>query len=345
LKYPIKYKDVLAELQREGHEAYLVGGCVRDQFTGHEQHDWDMTSNADPEEVEGLFPTTYAENEYGTVTIVDEDEPVGSPLRDVEVTPYRTEEDYSDKRHPDKVEFADDISEDLSRRDFTINAMAVRVDQSGNSYIVDAYGGKQDIEEGVIRAVGEAEERFDEDALRIIRGVRFSSKLDFEIEEDTRKAIESKKQLLDKIANERIREETLKMLKAKNPEKGVKLLEDLKLLKYLASKPEEASEESDYELAENATDQLEYASENRLNEEVKEAVFFSSIEEKAEDKGEQERTEKLMKTLKFPNEEINKVKDLIQYCNFEYEDKEDKKKLAKKLMKKVGRLEPIILLI
>ena len=191
-------------LRKAGYDAYVVGGCVRDSLLGKEPHDWDICTSATPDEVKRVFESniTYDTGvKHGTITVLSAD---GAPY---EVTTFRTEGVYSDNRHPDNVEFVKSIRQDMSRRDFTINAMAYNGDE-----IVDYFGGQEDLEARVIRCVGNADERFQEDALRVLRALRFSSTYGFSIEHETAAAIHRNAPLLNNIAAERIREELCKML-------------------------------------------------------------------------------------------------------------------------------------
>ena len=197
---------VLETLEKSGYEAYLVGGCVRDLLLGKKPNDWDMTTNAHPEEILDLFEG-YAVGtglQHGTVTVVLN----GYPF---EVTTYRVDGEYTDHRHPDAVRFTENLREDLSRRDFTINSMAM--DRKG--MVKDYFGGQEDLKCGMIRCVGEPQQRFEEDALRIMRAIRFSSVLGFPIEDATNNAIHAQAALLD-VAMERIRIELLKLLSGKD---------------------------------------------------------------------------------------------------------------------------------
>lgn len=223
----IKIPDILKKMNeifvQHGYKAYLVGGAVRDMLMGKEPHDWDVTTDATPEQVMSIFrkviPTGIA---HGTVT-------VHFMKNEIEVTTFRTESDYSDGRHPDKVEYTGNIEEDLSRRDFTINAIASYL---GDGTITDPFHGRDDIKRKVIRTVGNPLERFSEDGLRPVRAVRFSAQLGFEIERDTLKAI-SEPEILKKtsgISLERFRDELLKLMKAEKPSAGLKLMEDSGIL-------------------------------------------------------------------------------------------------------------------
>lgn len=210
-----------------GFEAYLVGGCVRDMLLGREPKDWDVTTNAAPEEVQKLFADSVYENDFGTVGVKTESE--DPRIKIVEVTTYRIEGKYTDKRHPDEVRFAKTVEEDLSRRDFTVNAMALAPDGA----LIDPCGGELDLTERTIRTVGDPAARFDEDALRLMRAVRFAVELDFEIEFNTRRAIGERSRGLEVIAKERVRDELVKILMSPRAAKGIIMLEELGLLEFI----------------------------------------------------------------------------------------------------------------
>lgn len=235
---PSDVSRITETLQKAGFEAFLVGGCVRDLLRGEKPKDWDVTTNANPEQIVSLFPKTFYENKFGTVSVVnesavaDEDE----TLKNIEITPYRMEAKYSDKRHPDSVSFTNNIENDLKRRDFTINAMALNV-VSGE--IIDLFDGQKDLKNKLIKAVGNPMDRFSEDALRMIRAVRFATELNFKIEKNTAEAIKNKAGLLDKIAKERIRDEFIKIIMSANPEGGMEVLRETGLLKFIMPEIEE----------------------------------------------------------------------------------------------------------
>ena len=217
---PPKYvRQVLRGLQARGHVAYLVGGCVRDMALGVRPHDWDICTGALPEQVMEVFPGALPTGlKHGTVT-------VRINSRSVEVTTFRSEENYADHRHPETVRFVGELTTDLSRRDFTINAMAL----SPDGLIMDPFGGLTDLEHRCIRCVGSPELRFEEDALRMFRALRFSARLDFTIEEATLAAIGKKAHLASALAAERIRDEVEKTLLTPRPE-TVGLMQHLGLL-------------------------------------------------------------------------------------------------------------------
>lgn len=234
-KIPKEVSQVTEVLHKAGFEAYLVGGCVRDLMLNRDPSDWDITTNANPEEIQDLFEHTYYENIYGTVGVVN-DETEKPTLKNIEVTPYRLESKYTDARHPDTVEFSKNIKDDLQRRDFTMNAVAYNPD---DDEIIDLYKGQEDIKNKIIRTVGDAEKRFQEDALRILRAVRLETQLGFEIEKETKEALIKSSEILEKIANERIRDEFVKIIMSDNPMKGLISAHDHKILKYIIPELEE----------------------------------------------------------------------------------------------------------
>ncbi len=205
---PEKANQIIMRLSEAGYEAYVVGGCVRDAILDRRAADWDITTNARPEEVKALFPRTIDTGiQHGTVTVL-------SGREGFEVTTYRIDGEYQDGRHPSQVIFTPSLTEDLKRRDFTINAMAYN-DTEG---LIDIFGGMEDLKEGRIRCVGDPKERFTEDGLRILRAVRFSAQLDFEIEDQTREAIREFAPGLSRISAERIQTELVKLLTSDHPE-------------------------------------------------------------------------------------------------------------------------------
>jgi tRNA nucleotidyltransferase (CCA-adding enzyme) len=227
IKVPDEVIQVSKTLAEAGFEAYLVGGCVRDMLLGREPKDWDITTDAKPEEIQKLFPDSVYENDFGTVGIKTESE--DPRLKIIEVTTYRIEGKYTDQRHPDEIKFASNIEDDLARRDFTVNALAMNL----KGDVIDPYDGRDDLKAKIIRTVGKAEERFSEDALRMMRAVRFAVELDFEIELNTRRAIEKLAGGLESIAKERVRDELVKIIMTPNATKGIILLEELDLLRYV----------------------------------------------------------------------------------------------------------------
>ncbi len=240
--FPKNVLDIFSKLKEAGFKVYIVGGPVRDMFLGKATKDWDLATSATPDQIQKLFPESVYENQFGTVGVKTATLK-GEPRQDgresenlkteiVEVTTFRSEGKYTDKRHPDEVKFAKTVEEDLKRRDFTMNAMALDVD---SKEIVDPYDGRSDIEKKVVKAVGNAKERFEEDALRMMRAVRFYAELGFTIEEKTEEAIKESAKLLGFIAKERIRDEFVKIIMSdgNGAMNGVLKLEELGLLEYI----------------------------------------------------------------------------------------------------------------
>ena len=205
---PEQVNSILESLQKSGYEAYVVGGCVRDALLGREPNDWDITTSALPMEVKSVFPRTIDTGlQHGTVTVM-----IGGT--GYEVTTFRVDGVYEDGRHPKEVTFTPSLREDLKRRDFTINAMAY----NNESGLVDLFGGRQDLENGIVRAVGDPVQRFTEDALRIMRAIRFSAQLGYEIDPETLRAASALAPNLRRISSERIRDELEKTLLSERPE-------------------------------------------------------------------------------------------------------------------------------
>lgn len=216
---PKEVKEILKKFQGSGYEIYIVGGVVRDLIMGRAANDWDFTTNATPDQILQVIPDGFYDNKYGTVGISMEN--FENPF---EITTYRTEYGYSDNRRPDKVSWGTSLHEDLARRDFTINAMAL------NKTIIDQFNGQGDIENNLVKAVGEPEARFNEDALRMMRAVRIAGELDFSIERKTLDAIKLNSKLIQKIAKERIKDELFKIFASNNPYEGIVLFKESGLM-------------------------------------------------------------------------------------------------------------------
>ncbi|HLD91953.1 MAG TPA: HD domain-containing protein [Patescibacteria group bacterium] len=219
-KLPAEVKDILSKFKKNNFEIYIVGGAVRDILMGKIVYDWDFTTNATPDEILKIYPDGFYDNLFGTVGIS-----VEGFDRPFEVTTFRTETTYSDNRRPDKVSWGKTLEEDLKRRDFTINAMAFDGEK-----IIDLYKGQDDLKDKLIRAVGDSNERFGEDALRMMRAVRIGGELNFKIEEKTFDAIKTNSTLINKIAKERIKDELFKILKSVNSYNGIVLLRESSLM-------------------------------------------------------------------------------------------------------------------
>ena len=223
MKIPKEAENIIRLLRDNTHDAYVVGGCVRDTLLGRVPGDWDITTDAEPSEIKRIFNRTIDTGiEHGTVTVMMNG-------RGFEVTTYRIDGDYSDHRRPDSVTYTSDLLEDLKRRDFTINAMAYNHDKG----LVDAFGGQEDLKNGIVRCVGAADERFSEDALRVLRAIRFSAQLGFDIETGTLKAIGSHAKDLPAVSAERILVELNKTIYSDHPER-MKLIWQWGLDRYIS---------------------------------------------------------------------------------------------------------------
>ncbi len=215
---------IIKSLEDEGYETYLVGGCVRDKIMGKEKSDYDLTTIARPNEIKEVFKdlnTIDIGKKYGTIKVLKDNE-------EFEITTFRSDLSYIDRRHPDKIRFSNDILEDLQRRDFTINSMAIR-----NGKLIDPFDGRADIEKKIIRAVGNPDTRMKEDYLRALRALRFATTLNFSIDKDLLIAIRDNKSDIEYISKERIREELNKILLSDRPSYGIKLLRKVELLEYI----------------------------------------------------------------------------------------------------------------
>lgn len=230
LEIPNEIIEIYGKILKSGYEAYFVGGCVRNLILQKEVKDWDMTTNATPENLLKIFSNGFYDNNFGTV---------GIPLdnkRVVEVTTYRTEHGYKDRRRPEKVQWGKTIDDDLSRRDFTINAIAIKLklpNWEKDFEIVDSFAGREDIKNKILRAVGDPALRFKEDALRLMRAVRIATELGFSIEEKTWQEIVNDANLINDIAKERIQIELLRILSSSHPYEGIMLLKNSGLLKQI----------------------------------------------------------------------------------------------------------------
>lgn len=334
---PPEISHVTDILTQAGFEAYLVGGCVRDLYRGVPPKDWDVTTNAEPDEIIALFPKTFYENDYGTVGVVNEsiaeDDSARQTLRVVEVTPYRTETTYSNFRHPDAVHFSSKLEDDLLRRDFTMNAIAYDV---ARKEIIDPYNGEADIERHLIRTVGKPEDRFSEDALRVLRAVRFGAELGFAIEMETMNAVVKFAHLLEHIAGERIRDEFSKIIMSARPMEGVVLLNRTGVLRYIAPELEaglgcEQNGDHIYEVWEHNLRALEHAKERGWPLHVRMAALFHDVAKPHTRKWSVEKGDwtfyghdvvggrmatKILERLRFPKQFIHDVATLVRYHLF-----------------------------
>lgn len=331
---PKEVLQIAAKINKAGFEVYLVGGCLRDVLLGKNPKDWDLTTNAKPEQIQKIFPDNVYENDFGTVGIkTDSDE---STLKIVEVTTFRIEEKYSDKRHPDKVKFASKIEDDLGRRDFTINAMALGLEKGKVGEIVDLFDGQKDLKNKTIRAVGNPDERFGEDALRMLRAVRFAAQLEFEIEEKTEKSIKKNSKLLKFVSKERIRDEFEKMIMTQRAAWGVQILYALGLLQFIIPELMEGIDVGQnkhhiYTVWEHNLRALDYATSKNYSLEVRLASLLHDVGKPRTKSGDGpdstfyaheivggKMTRKIMENLKFPKHIAEYVTHLVRFHLFYY---------------------------
>ncbi|MFH1186722.1 MAG: HD domain-containing protein [Candidatus Levyibacteriota bacterium] len=222
---PEEIIKVYSKIKNAGFDLYFVGGCVRNLILKETVKDWDFATSATPEKIVKLFPDSFYDNKFGTVGV-----PIEKPEKQVvEITTFRTEQGYSDHRHPTNVKWGKTIEEDLARRDFTINAVAMDLDLN----LIDPFSGQKDLKTKIIKAVGNPSERFKEDALRLIRAIRFAAQLDFKIEDKTWEEIKKDAKLIEEISKERVRDELLKIIASNFPYEGIVLLKESGLLKYI----------------------------------------------------------------------------------------------------------------
>ena len=348
MELPKEVKEIIKKLHDANFEGYAVGGCVRDLLLGKEPKDWDVTTNAKPEEIQNIFPENVYENTFGTVAVKTGSEDPALSL--VEITPYRIEGKYTDKRHPDEVRFADKIEDDLSRRDFTINAMAMDL----NGEIVDLFGGQKDLRSKTIKTVGEPTERFNEDALRLLRSVRFATVLDFKIEKNTLEAVIKNTDWLTAISKERIRDEFIKIINSDNAYSGITILYETGLLKHIVPELLEGVGVSQnlhhiYTVWEHNTLALKYAAEKNYSLEVRLGSLFHDIGKPRTKRGDgkystfyghdvvgSKMTTEIMKRLKFSKETSEKVIKLVRYHLFYYNVGEVTESSVRRLLVNVG---------
>ncbi len=344
---------VAQTLKSRGHEAYLVGGCVRDIFREAKPKDWDIATNALPEEVTSLFPHAFYENNFGTVGIVNDDA-VDETLKIIEVTTYRTEGTYSDRRRPDAVSFSKTIDEDLKRRDFTINAIAY---DPIDEIIRDPYHGQEDIKAKNIKAVGEPEERFSEDALRILRGIRLFAELHFTIEKNTEEAIKKSAPLLKEISQERIREEFSRILMSDRARETLIKARELGILSSITDELEhgvgiEQNQAHKYDVFDHNLRTMQHASDKGWDLDLRLAGLFHDIAKPQTRRWSEEKKDwtfyghdvvgarvakKILDQLKFSNKTIEKVSRLVRWHMFFSDTEKITLSAVRRLIKNVGK--------
>src|ERR1035437_1855276 len=350
---PESVSRITETLEKESFEAYLVGGCVRDLYLGRTPKDWDVTTNAKPDQIISLFTKTFYENEYGTVGVVNEDE-TDITLKVIEVTPYRTEGAYSDSRRPDTVSFDATLDDDLKRRDFTINAIALDIVKN---VVVDPFFGREDIQKGVMRTVGKPEERFQEDALRMLRAVRIHAELGFKIEKETQDGIKKSANLLRKIAKERIRDEFIRIVMSQNPMEGLTVAHELGILKYISPELEEAigveqNKAHSFDVWTHLMKSLQHAADKNLPLHIRLTALFHDISKpetrrRPKEKNEwtfyghevvgARKTKKILDRLKFPRDLIDNVVKLVRWHMFFSDTEQITLSAVRRLVANVGK--------
>lgn len=329
---PDEVQSVINTLSEAKFNAYLVGGCTRDLLIGKTPKDWDITTNATPEEITSLFPDeSFYNNDFGTVGVTRETE--DESLKVIEVTPYRSEEGYSDSRRPDKVSFGCSLEDDLARRDFTINAIAY---DPAKDDLVDLYKGQEDIKSKVIRTVGDAGERFNEDALRMMRAIRLSAELDFALDGDTAAAIAQNSDNLSHISKERIRDEFSRILLSNQPMVAVVMLQKLGLLKHIAPDLErgigvEQNQAHMFDVFEHLLRTMQHGADKDWDLSIRLAGLFHDVSKPETRRFDKQKgdytfhghevvgarvTKKALENLRYPKKIVEKVTKLVRWHMF-----------------------------
>ncbi|EKE21963.1 MAG: hypothetical protein ACD_7C00086G0015 [uncultured bacterium] len=353
---------VLSRIKEKNFEAFIVGGCVRDLLLNKKPNDWDVTTNATPAQILEIFPDGKYENQFGTVLVPEKYLNNPESKDNIEITTYRIESTYSDKRRPDAVKFAKKLEEDLMRRDFTVNAMALEIINKKDFKIIDFFDGQTDLKNKIIRAVGDANERFNEDALRMIRAIRFASQLkkdssnNWHIEEKTFQALVKNKDLLKHISPERLSDEFAKIILSNNPSLGVDLLVETGLMQSIIPEIYETinvkQNRHHYHGPYNTVYKHLLASLKTCPSaklEVRLATFLHDIGKPASKRGEGEfstfyghehisakKVETILTRLKFPKKIIDKTVLLVKNHMFYYNVDEVGEKGVRRVIQKVG---------
>ncbi|MBI4359362.1 MAG: HD domain-containing protein [Candidatus Nealsonbacteria bacterium] len=352
---PKEVKSIINKLEKAGFEAYVVGGCARDFLQDREPNDWDVTTSAVPEQIQKIFPDNFYENRFLTVTVQTQSK--DPKLKEIEITTFRSEAKYSDKRHPDEINFAQTLEEDLARRDFTINAIALKLRKgvgAKSPEIIDPFSGQADLKKKIVRAAGNPNDRFSEDALRLMRAVRLATVLKFSLEEKTRAAIVRNAPLLKLISIERIRDEFVKIIESEKAADGVELLRRLGLLKYVVPELEEGvgcgqNKHHIYDCYEHNLFSLKYAATKNFNLAVRLAALFHDIAKPRVKKGEGPEatfygheivgarlTAKILERLRLPRDLSVKVVRLVRYHLFYYNVGEVGESSVRRLLRNAG---------
>jgi len=396
MKIPQEIIAIVKKLEEAGFKAYLVGGCVRDLVLSEVEglpikpKDWDITTDAKPEEIQKIFSRgeaetltenvgaaykTVYENKFGTISLITDSE--DETLKTVEITPFRLEGKYTDKRHPDEIKFARTVEEDLGRRDFTINALALKLEtynmkpetknkgfklQTSSFKIIDPFAGEKDLKNKIIRTVGEPEERFNEDALRLMRASRLAVELGFEIEEKTGKAVQKLASTLEFISKERIRDEFAKLLMTERAASGIEILENLGLLKYVlpelreginvigvTKKKKEHIKYEELTVFEHHLKTLDYAAKKNFNLVLRLAALLHDLGKPRTKKGEgleatfkgheqvgTKLTIQALERLHFSKKIIEQTANLVRWHFFFYNVDEVTEAGVRRLIRRVG---------
>lgn len=354
LLVPPEVSHVTETLKNAGFAAYIVGGCTRDLLIGKAPKDWDVATNAHPEEVQKLFLHTFYENDFGTVGVVNDDTS-DETLKAIEVTTFREEVGYSDNRRPDEVTFSDTIEDDLKRRDFTVNAIAYDVE---TKTFIDPYNGQKDIKDKVLTAVGDPVERFNEDALRIMRAVRLSAELGFDVSPETEKGILEVKENLTTIAIERIRDEFSRIVMSDTPSFGLRTLKKLGILELflpelLEGDGVEQGGVHTLDVFEHLIESLQGAAEKKYPFHVRLAALFHDIGKPASRRVSGEtgkkaytfyghevigsrETKKILVRMQFSNEIIEKVSKLVRWHMFFSDTEQITLTAVRRMIRNVG---------
>jgi len=345
---PKQVKSVIEKLKNKNFQAFVVGGCVRDLLRKIEPNDWDIATSAKPEEMAKIFPKSFNINKFGTITVLTDSKKAN--LKEIEITTFRTEEKYTDKRHPDKVSWAETIEQDLARRDFTVNAIALDIE--GN--LVDPFNGQKDLKDKIIRAVGKPEERFQEDALRLMRAVRFATTLDFEIEKKTFSAVKKNVGLLEFISKERIRDEFLKIIMAEKAADGIELLREIGLLEYIIPELLEGykigqNKHHIYDVYEHSIRALDFGAKQGFNKFVRIAALLHDIGKPRVKEGKgadstfynheivgAKMCVKILNRLKFSKKDLEKIVKLVRFHLFYYNVDEVHESSVRRLLRRLG---------
>jgi len=353
LQVPQKVREAVETLKNKGFSAYIVGGSVRDLLMGRAPKDWDLTTSAKPEEIAASFVKTFYENDYGTVTVVNE-ETEDQTLRNIEITPYRLEAKYSDQRHPDEVTFSEQVEDDLKRRDFTVNAIAY---DPVEERIIDLYGGIKDIKDKIIKTVGNPDERFGEDALRIMRAVRLATELGFTLNKETFQSMVENSGLIKNISIERVRDELVRIIMSPEPMNGLILSHRTGILRHILPELEEGIDMEQngdhiYTVWEHTLRVVQHSADRNFPLHVRLAALFHDIGKPRTRQWSEEKndwifyghdalggklTKKILERLRFSNKIIETVGKLVKNHMFFTDTDQITLSAVRRMIVKVGQ--------